>query len=214
MDGDNDKLRKLKLRLREEKKSKKSLKRKLKIKFAQSYGKLKAKLECKTEMVRKLKMAAVTKKSLESTTENLSTNESAGVDQIATENDLHRIDQMDENEISDEKIESDIDRFDIQYIHSYAKSDGEKFSKMYFYCSTCKFKTTKKHNLKKHEETACQRKQVREMKCPVCEKHFNYDGLRGHLRHFATGKHNAKNQHGKYTPLEHEMMLEKLKENK
>lgn len=214
MDGDNDKLRELKLRLQREKDSKKRLKRKLKLKFAQSYGKLKAKLKCKTEMVRQLKTAAASKKSLESTSENASTNESTGVDWSATVSDFDSIGQMDEGETSGGKVESDIDRFDIQYIHSYAKNYGEKFSKMYYCCSNCKFKTTKKSNLKKHEETSCQRKAVREMKCPVCKKQFDYDGLRGHLRYFATGKHNAKDQHSKYTPLEHEMMLEQLKEKK
>lgn len=211
MDGDNDKLRKLKLLLQKEKDSKKRLKRKLKLKFAQSYAKLKAKLDSKTEMVRELKTAAAAKMSFESTSENLPTDELTGVARIAIDTDLHRVDQMDEDNMSDENVETEIDRFDIQYIHSYAKSVGEKFSEMYFRCSNCKFKTTKKYNLKKHEET-CQREPVREMKCPVCEKLFNYDGLRGHLRYFATGKHNAKNQHGKYTPLEHKMMLEKLKE--
>lgn len=214
MDGANEKLRKLKLRLQKEKKSKKSLKRKLKLKFAQSYGKLKAKLKSKAEMVRQLKTATDSNKSLESTSENLSTIELASDDRFAIENDLDHIDQMDEGEMSYGKIEShDIDRFDIQYIHSYAKNAGEKFSQMYFCCSNCKFKTTKKSNLVKHEETSCQREPVRDMKCPVCKKPFNYDGLRGHLRYFATGKHGAKNEHKKYTPLEHEMMLQKLKES-
>lgn len=199
MDGANEKLRKLKLRLQKEKKSKKSLKRKLKLKFAQSYGKLKAKLKSKAEMVRQLKTATDSNKSLESTSENLSTIELASDDRFAIENDLDHIDQMDEGEMSYGKIEShDIDRFDIQ---------------MYFCCSNCKFKTTKKSNLVKHEETSCQREPVRDMKCPVCKKPFNYDGLRGHLRYFATGKHGAKNEHKKYTPLEHEMMLQKLKES-
>lgn len=220
MDANNEKLQKLQSKLRKAKDSKRSLKRKLKMKFAQRYLKLKTKLDSEKEKVRKLKTAAVSNKSLASTFENVSTNKSAGVNRIVIEDEFDHIEQMDEDHyqlndgISGENIENDVDRFDIQYIHSYAKSYGEECSKMYFFCSTCKFKTTKKSNLKKHEEESCQRKPVREKMCPVCRKQFTYDGLRCHLRHFATAKHNAKNEHGKYTPREHQMMLQQLKEKK
>lgn len=70
----------------------------------------------------------------------------------------------------------------------------------------------KKSNLKKHE--AAHVPQVQDAKCPICGKLFLYDQLRGHLRYFSTGKHQAQNEHANYTPEQHKMLLENLKEQK
>lgn len=210
-------VQKLKCRLQKEKVKKQKLKRKLKLKLAQKELKFKAKLERQKKKVRKL-TASGKSKNEKNLSEQLSANEQI-VENICIpmSSGFSSNDEMTERDCQpDDEMttERDVDRFDIQYIHSYAKCYGEKCSKMYYFCSDCKFKTTKKSNLMQHKNAVHQQESLQKMQCPVCEKQFTYDGLRGHLRHFSTGSHDAKNQHAKYTPLEHKMMLEKLKEHK
>lgn len=81
----------------------------------------------------------------------------------------------------DTVMENQINAYDVQLIHSYAMPHGKK-SKIY-QCTKCKYRTDKKFNLEKHEENSHEVKQ-HDMKCPICEKPFTYDGLRGHLNYF------------------------------
>lgn len=115
--------------------------------------------------------------------------------------------------VIDDEIENDVTVYDIQFFHPYAMANDKKPNEMH-HCPDCDYKTSKKSNLKSHQAVYCKVKQVRDIKCPICDKLFLYDELRGHLRHFATGKHKAKNEHAKYTPDEHQMILEEVKKNK
>lgn len=105
----------------------------------------------------------------------------------------------------------------IQQIHSYARPPKSVASATYKYkCPDCKFayKTNKKSNFEFHF-ARCNKEPTNDLNCPICEKVYTYDTLRQHLRHFASGKHMATNKHhGSYTPAEHLIILNGLKELK
>lgn len=101
----------------------------------------------------------------------------------------------------------------VRHFHPYAMPIEYIVAQVYR-CSKCGYNTKKKYNLDKHESTSHGVKPVRDIKCPICEKFFDYDGLRNHLNHFITGKFEAKKEHAMFTPMQHKMELEKLKQHK
>lgn len=190
---DSSKVQKLKLKLQKAKDSKQKLKRKLKMKLAKHHLKMEAKLKYQKELVQRLK-----KKDAVAV---IDCNDEM-VEDLCTTN----------HDIADEEIETPVRSNDILFFHSYAKPYDQQQQSTMYQCQFCEHKTSKKSNLTKHE--AAHLPQVRDMKCPICEKLFLYDELRGHLRYFSTGRHHAKNEHAKYTPAEHKTILENLKEQK
>lgn len=116
-----------------------------------------------------------------------------------------------EGMFNSEETVNKIVTFDIQFFHSYAKV--QDFGQM-FHCSNCNFETSKKDNLRKHEEAYCIIVPVKDMECIICGKKFTYDKLRGHLRYFVKSQYGATGEHAKYTPEEHNALLQKLKEKR
>lgn len=101
----------------------------------------------------------------------------------------------------------------VNEMHSYAKKSG-KYVPFKYECGNCKYKTDKKSNYDDHI-AGCGRELVKNMECPICAKHFIYRSLRQHLNHFSTGKHIPTDQsHSKYTPKDHQQILEYLKQLK
>lgn len=105
----------------------------------------------------------------------------------------------------------------IRQIHSYACPPQSESSATFKYnCPDCKFayKTNKKSNFDYHF-ARCNKKPHNNLKCPIYGGVYTYDTLRQHLRHFASGKHITTNKHhGKYTPSDHLLVLNGLKELK
>lgn len=205
MENYDAKRQKLISKLKKVKESKKKMKRKLKMKIAQKHIIMKAKLQDQKELVRILEKKSGCKVSLELARERMTNENIHCVDHISSnkERDVESIQEQSSTEIP----------FDIQFFHSYAKPHSEK-SIRFFYCSNCCFKTTKKNNLIKHEAAFCRIEPIRDVRCQICEKKFTYDALRGHLRHYATGKYKPKNKHMNHTPEQHKMLLEQLKQLK
>lgn len=207
------KLEALKLKLKAEKESKRKMKRKLKIKMAQKVTKLKQRLSAKKRMLRELKgvnarevteIAMINNEFDQPTVNDIEiefvANEQTGIDGSASNIQPGQSANIEE---------SADDVFDIRLIHSYAKPYAAESVRMYK-CHSCGYKTPKKDNLVKHM-VSCVSGKILDEKCPVCGKSFTYDGLRGHLRYFAIGKHITKNKHAQYTPQQHKTMLEHLK---
>lgn len=190
------------MKLQRVKDSKKKLKRKLKVKFAQQYLKMKAKLKYQKELIRRLKKQGAV--------DIIDCNDEM-IEDFCTANHDIADEGIAAEEIADEEIETPVRSNHINFFHSYAKPYDQQYSGMH-QCQFCDHKTSKKSNLTKHEESHFP--QVRDFKCPICGKLFLYDELRGHLRYFATGRHQAKNEHAKYTPAHHQTLLQNLKEQK
>lgn len=220
----------LKMRLKEEKEKKKKLKRKMKLKFAQSYLKVKTKLNEQKDLVRQLKEAANLNSSSSSTSKKMAEVESSRVnygsidinsdtvnptseEHAATETMMtdQSIDLSEEMPLEEgTKGEKTAQEYYVRFFHPYAMPYGTKPNEIY-QCRNCSYKTEKKFNLDKHEAASCLRKPVRDQKCPICQKAFTYDSLRGHLNYFIGGKSSAKKEHAKYTRQEHKTLLAELK---
>lgn len=98
----------------------------------------------------------------------------------------------------------------VSTIHSYARTAG-KCVILKYECVKCRYKTDRKCNYDDHI-SGCGRKRDKTLKCPICENNFTYGTLRHHLHHFASGKHRTVNQHhSKYTPKDHQQLLEHIK---
>lgn len=100
----------------------------------------------------------------------------------------------------------------IRKIHSYAleqslvKSRPRKLHK----CFNCAFTTHKKSTLDNHY-VYCVPDFLKEMNCPICKKSFTYHTLRTHLKYYSSSDHSSTNGHEKYTPIQHEVLLESIK---
>lgn len=235
MENCDEKLRKLTTQLLAEKESKRKLKRKLKLKMAQKVLKMKEKLRHEKQKFRQLKKNSNAKMAMEQAIGEITDAEYHYGDQEAIHSniDIQSNPQQEMEVVSHEnegisatvpnfqRVENanegvtakEVNAFDIRFFHSYAMPYDKKPVRMYR-CSNCSFETTKKDTLDKHEAAFCILEPVLDMKCFICEKLFTYDGLRGHLRYFATSKHSAKNSHAKYSPEDHQMLLEQLKQQK
>lgn len=203
MDNNEGQLEELKMRLKKEKDAKRKLKRQLKLKFAQKRLKLKSKYKIQKKLLKKLK------KSTEK--------ESHRVDNGAIHYDIDNIEDnsatMSTGLPNDTgEMKNNIGAY-VRHFHPYAMPIESIVAQVYR-CSKCGYNTKKKFNLDKHESTSHGVKPVRDIKCPICEKFFDYDGLRNHLNHYITGKFEAKKEHAMFTPMQHKMELEKLKQHK
>lgn len=203
------KLLALKLKLRAEKESKRKMKRKLKIKMAQKVNKLKERLSAKKRKVLKLKEGV--KKVTDSAINDNEISAYATVNDVEiefaanpTNADGSVPNWQPVQNVNVEEIAND--EFDVRFFHSYSKPYVSEPVRVYE-CQYCGYKTPKKDNLVKHI-VSCISMKVRDEICPVCEKSFTYDGLRGHLRYYAIGNYIAKTKHAQYTPQEHKTMLE------
>lgn len=102
----------------------------------------------------------------------------------------------------------------VRQIHSYARhwSDFQIFK---YHCVHCQYKSNKKSNYDDHAAENCVQKPNKYMKCPICASSFTYRTLRQHLGHYSKGKHIASNEHhAKYSPKDHQILLNSLKELK
>lgn len=221
MDNNEGQLEELKMRLKKEKGAKRKLKRQLKLKIAQKRLKWKSKYKNQKKLLKQLK------KSTEK--------ESRHVDNGAIHYDIDNIEDKsatmstgqlnDTGNIEDNSatmstgqpndtggMKNNIGSY-VRHFHPYAMPIEYIVAQVYR-CSKCGYNTKKKYNLDKHESTSHGVKPVRDIKCPICEKFFDYDGLRNHLNHFITGKFEAKKEHAMFTPMQHKMELEKLKQHK
>lgn len=197
MENCNKKIQELKMRLKKEKESKKKLKRKLKMKIAEKHLKMKAKLKHQKNLYRQLKSSV--ENSMESV---LETNDFDNELPVTTQSS-----GLANGVNSGFQIDADF----VRFLHPYAKTCAANPSKMYR-CPNCPYSSDKKFNVKKHESSSHGMKTVRDMKCPICEKFFDYDGLRHHLNHFISGKFKTKNQHhSKFTPQQHQIILQETK---
>lgn len=220
MESYEGKLQELRMRLQKEKDSKKKLKRKLKMKIAENSVKMKTKLKLQKKMVRKLKKVILDYGAIDCNIDNVddedisSNNEMIGnVSSEVPATSGKVLNHQPIGVVTGAEMQNEIDANYVQFFHSYAMSCAKKPNKVYR-CSNCSYWTNKRYNLNKHESSSHGEKPARDMECHICKKLFDYDGLRNHLNHFATGKFEAKNEHSKFTPQQHKIELEKLKQNK
>lgn len=178
-----EKLQQLKLKLKSEKESKGKLKRKLKIKMAEKITKLKEKLKTKKAvvpttalLVRHLKKEVVKNTVTDKSATDKEIIDSASVDNIEfVENDIEMDSPTYEQQAinvsaSNRQPEPNViaeniigDKFDIQYIHSYAKPKDVKPIRLHK-CDHCGYETSKKYNLVKHL-SCCRSEKILDVQC-------------------------------------------------
>lgn len=100
----------------------------------------------------------------------------------------------------------------IRETHSYALPYPGYRPTPFYQCHNCDKIYNKKSTYDDHVAEFCIESGDKDMKCPICPKMFTCRGLRLHLNHFATGKHKATKQHSKYTPQQHQILCNLLKE--
>lgn len=118
---------------------------------------------------------------------------------------------------STEKSKTDFERSILEHNYTLTLPSAENIADVPFACPDCGRTLKIKYNLETHRREHCKEsieKNDKNMKCPVCDQVYTYNGLRSHLNQFTgnkKGKHIARGEHSKVSPEDHKSILDEIK---